>query len=355
LKLTFLAPSTTHPIGGIAVIYEFASALANAGHEVHLAHHELWGDDALHHIDEIEWFDFTADIHHHFMGEDPSYRPAPADIFFGWSPEVDRSPHLGLPVVFVQGWKMYPRDQEIAAYTAPCPKVCVAGWLVDIGLELGVPAAELIHVPNGLHHDRHPLTVPIDTRDPGILFCYNDHPMKDAPLGLEVLTRIHELRPEIGIVAFGSREPVHEIPSWMAYHQDPERSFLVEHLYNHATIFLCSSEVEGFGLTALEAMSCGAALVTTDNGGARDYAVHEQTALVSPPKEPEPLLSNLMRFLDNDPERITIAKAGNAHARTFTWERSGEVLEEFLERYLANPGDYGRPAGRARNGAGSSR
>ena len=56
------------------------------------------------------------------------------------------------------------------------------------------------------------------------------------------------------------------LPDWIEYHHDPKQEVIVE-LYNEASIWLQASVLEGFGLTALEAMACGAALVTTDCGG----------------------------------------------------------------------------------------
>ena len=41
---------------------------------------------------------------------------------------------------------------------------------------------------------------------------------------------------------------------------------------------------------------CGTALVTTDTGGSRDYALNEETALVSPQKNPDALKKNLYEF-----------------------------------------------------------
>ena len=58
MKLSFPVPSTRHPVGGIAISYEFAEALARRGHDVTILHHELFGGDAVHSTDEIGWYDF---------------------------------------------------------------------------------------------------------------------------------------------------------------------------------------------------------------------------------------------------------------------------------------------------------
>jgi glycosyltransferase involved in cell wall biosynthesis len=176
-----------------------------------------------------------------------------------------------------------------------------------------------------------------------VLFCYNAHHNKGAPLALEVLRRLHQRRPEVEIVGFGALEPDHPLPDWITYHRAPDQTTLVDDLYNGSRIFLWTSTVEGFGLPALEAMACGAALVTTDNGGSEDYAFAEETALVSQDHEAGALLHMVERLLDHDDDRIRIASAGRRLAAGFTWDRSADRLEQLLEDYAADPRRYGRP------------
>ena len=58
--------------------------------------------------------------------------------------------------------------------------------------------------------------------------------------------------------------------------------------YDAVSRFAVGSWFEGFGQPGLEALACGVPLVTTDNGGCREYAVHEETALMVPPGTPRP-------------------------------------------------------------------
>ncbi len=69
----------------------------------------------------------------------------------------------------------------------------------------------------------------------------------------------------------------------MTFTLDPDPERLVSDIYDRSRVFVQASHYEGFGFTAVEGMACGAALVTTDNGGSRDYAFHGETALVVPP------------------------------------------------------------------------
>lgn len=343
MKLSFPVPSTPHPVGGVAITYEFATALAHRGHHVTLLHHELFGGDAVTSLDELAWFAFDETVDHHFVDSSaPTFDALPdADIFVAHGQAIDENPRLGLPVAMIQGWQMYPSAHEIATFRAHAPKACVARWLIRKGRELGVDERELVHTPIALHHDRFQLREPIEDRRPHVLFCWNPHPTKGGDLAIQVLGRLHEARPDVRLSAFGTWAPP-EIPSWLTYHREPEPGMLVDELYNTASVFLCSSVAEGFGLTNLEAMTCGAALVTTDCGGPEDYAEQEVTALVSPTKDADALLAAARRALDDDTLRTGIARAGRDRARGFTWERSGALMEAFFAAYLADPEAFGR-------------
>jgi len=162
MQLIFVAPSTRHPSGGVAVIYEIASALARRGHDVHLYHVNFF-EGTVSTIDELDWFCFPDELTHHFVpaGARDLHSIPHGDVIFGFSFDTEMPPQSGLPVVLIQGYQMLDNAVERHAYKAPCPKICVAGWLVDLGSELGVPANELVHVPIGVRHDRYRVTRPI--------------------------------------------------------------------------------------------------------------------------------------------------------------------------------------------------
>jgi glycosyltransferase involved in cell wall biosynthesis len=82
------------------------------------------------------------------------------------------------------------------------------------------------------------------------------------------------------------------------------------------------SHGEGFGLPILEAMACGAPVLTTPRlslpevgGDAVAYTGESQ----------EEIGRDLRDLLDDDSRRLTLAKAGFDRAKEFTWESSAEV------------------------------
>ena len=114
-------------------------------------------------------------------------------------------------------------------------------------------------------------------------------------------------------------------------------------VYNQSRVFLQPSRHEGFGYTAVEAMACGCALVTTDNGGSQDYAVPGETALVAPQGDVPALVGALDTLLRDDAARTRMAHAGERFVRRFDWDRSAALLEGLLDRYLADPEAFQRP------------
>lgn len=348
MRLIFVAPSTRHPSGGVAVIYEMAAALAKRGHDVHLYHVNFF-EGTVSTIDELGWFPFPDGLTHHFMpaGAHDLYSSPRGDVIFGFSFDAEMPRQSGLPVVLIQGYKMLGDAIERHAFEAPCPKVCVAGWLVDVGRELGVPANELVHIPIGVRHDRYRMTRPLEPRPLRVAFCYSSHNQKGPELAIDVITRAKRAVPDLEVVAFGARPPEHAMPAWVTYVTQPSLDRLVDGIYNTSRVFLCTSRVEGFGLTNVEAMACGAALVTTDNGGSRDYALHGETALVAPYGDLEALSEHVVGLLEDDHHRVAVATAGREYVQRFDWDYTGELLDAFLQRYLAEPAVYGQAPQRA--------
>jgi len=84
-------------------------------------------------------------------------------------------------------------------------------------------------------------------------------------------------------------------------------------------------------------MACGVALVTTDNGGSREYAIHGKTALVAQTADVDILEKYVYRLLIDEARRQDIANAGLKYVERFDWDRSGQILEEVLLTYLEGP------------------
>ncbi|MFH0943629.1 MAG: glycosyltransferase family 1 protein [Planctomycetota bacterium] len=98
--------------------------------------------------------------------------------------------------------------------------------------------------------------------------------------------------------------------------------------YNMATAVVYPSLFEGFGLPPLEAMACGAPVITSSGGAIPE--VVGKAALVFPPDRPDMLKDAILQVLRSPGLAALLRKKGRRHARKFTWEKSAE---QYLQLY----------------------
>jgi len=90
-------------------------------------------------------------------------------------------------------------------------------------------------------------------------------------------------------------------------------------LYRHCLAHVFPSSYEGFGLTVLEAMACGAPTLTTALSSLGEVA--GDAALTLQELKVEPFALELRRLVSDQALQQDLRKRGLEHARTFTWER----------------------------------
>ena len=164
MRMIFVAPSTRHPSGGVAVIYEMATAMATRGHDVDLYHMNFF-DGTVSTMDELRWFTF------------PGRRHPPLPARGTPRPRVDpqRRRHLRVPVRSPDGAAVRParragpgledagRQDRAARVRGAVPqglrrRLAGRGW----------PRPRGAGQRAGPRADRHPPRhVPVDTPDRG--------------------------------------------------------------------------------------------------------------------------------------------------------------------------------------------
>jgi glycosyltransferase involved in cell wall biosynthesis len=131
---------------------------------------------------------------------------------------------------------------------------------------------------------------------------------------------IFNLSRELGIAAF-----VH-LPGFVPDDEQPL-------WYSSATVFAFPSRYEGFGLPLLEAMACGAPVVSS-SASSLPEVVGDAGMLVDP-SDVEGWCSALRQLLEDEPHRAALAAAGRARAQAFSWRRMAaetvQVYREVLE------------------------
>jgi len=124
-------------------------------------------------------------------------------------------------------------------------------------------------------------------------------------------------------IRFLGELPIEEVPGW----------------YQRISIYVFASRVEGFGLTMLEAMAAGAAVVATRAGAAETVIADGEDGALAAVGDADSLVAALEPLM-RDPERLAEigAKAREKVVQEFNREREADEIVAVYERLLKGGG-----------------
>jgi GT2 family glycosyltransferase/glycosyltransferase involved in cell wall biosynthesis len=127
---------------------------------------------------------------------------------------------------------------------------------------------------------------------------------RSPELTMRVLQEVYRrYRSQVEILVFGSNPPLlasSGLPDKFAWKLAGELSpQQVARFVNELDIFVDFSSHQAMGLTALEAMACGAAVIVPLNGGAVSFAAHERNSLVIDTSSFDACLNALARLIED--------------------------------------------------------
>jgi glycosyltransferase involved in cell wall biosynthesis len=200
------------------------------------------------------------------------------------------------------------------------------------------PTAPLLTIPHGVDHARfHPggpgqeeadlaALAALGVKPPFVVFQGTIEPRKDVPTLVRAFAPLAAGRPDVQLVLAG-------IEGWGTAEVDTavRRTKLgdrvvrlgwvdaevVPALFRRAEVVAYPSLEEGFGLPALEALACGAVLVTTRGTAMADVAAG--AAVLIDPGDEAALADVLATLLDDADARAALRAAGPAIAAPYTW------------------------------------
>lgn len=211
-------------------------------------------------------------------------------------------------------------------YKLPLKKITISSWLREL---LEVKFNEKVEgvVINGVNFESFHEQMG-EVREKKIMMPYRVAKDKGTEDGIKALATVKEKHPDVKFVLYGAASK-ENVPDWITKCGNVSDNELKQ-LYNSTEIFVLPSWVEGFGLPPMEAMACGCAVASTNVGALPDYAVAGETALISPPRNPEALAANIIELLENEGKLKKIAEAGHKHIQQFTWERATDQIEQIF-------------------------
>jgi glycosyltransferase involved in cell wall biosynthesis len=266
-----------------------------------------------------------------------SVRDADAVIATAWPTAYDAAAlpaRKGARLYFIQHYEVWSSDpaRVDGSYRLPVHLVPIAPWLTALMAER-FGRKVLAEVHNGLDTAFfNPPESPRDFNRPSLLMMHHALEWKGVREGMAVLAAVHARHPDIPIRLFGLG-PFPDCPPWAEYHRDPSPDALRD-LYRTCTLFLSPSHLEGWGLTPMEALACGAAVVATRTGWVP--LLDDGTCLVAVEPKDSAALEAAVEGLIRDPAKAaSLAAKGQKEISRFTWARSTKRLEEALEAAVA--------------------
>jgi len=229
--------------------------------------------------------------------------------------------------------------------------IAVSGHTRDRLAAVLAPPAPVFVAHHGVDHTRftradaddlHRLAS-VGIRPPYVAFAATLEPRKDVPSLVDAFARIAPDHPDLKLVIAGrdgwGAVAVREAAARSGCTTRIERvgwidDDLLPAFFRRAEAVAYPSLEEGFGLPALEALACGAVLVTT-SGSAMEEVVGDAALLVRP-RDPAGLAAALTRALTDGGTRARLRAEGPLRAREFTWAAS---VDQHLAAYTAALGD----------------
>ena len=337
MRVTWLAPHV-RIAGGVRAILAYADRLAGRGHDVSVVVPAggRWR----------AWRRSRSDARPAWMPDlrarvvwtpswDARYLPdGDAIVATAWqsAPAVAAAPpRCGRKLYLIQHYEsLYHGDpaRVDATYRLPLRQIAISTWLAGIMRERFGSTADVLVTPvdPALFH---PVPAEPDDGRLRVLMLHHEYAWKGVADGLEAVAAARAAHPALRLVGFGVKPPREALPYEEFFADLPQER--LAWLYGRCPIYLCPSWDEGLGMPPMEAMACGAALCTYDNGGCRDYAIDAVTALVTPRRDVGALGAALARLAGDRELRGRLARDGQEWIRTrFDWDRATARLEQVL-------------------------
>ncbi|WP_366192716.1 glycosyltransferase [Meridianimarinicoccus marinus] len=227
--------------------------------------------------------------------------------------------------------------------------------------EYDLPSEHMTMIPPGIDEDRFTAVTPGQLADirkrlkmsaKDIYVVGRAATNKGYDLIIEALPHLREMQPDARLVlAAGANSAddkklletwkkqaaemgVADLIDWRGYIEDDD----LADYYRAPAVFALPSRYEPFGMTAVEAMSCGTPTVLTTRGGLHEQVEFGRHALVADPTRPQEYAAMLNMPMQHPWLRDKLSVEGARFARrSFGWtgiaKRTLDIFESFRGRY----------------------
>lgn len=210
--------------------------------------------------------------------------------------------------------------------------LCASTVTRDSLLYSGIKPEQCLMLPYGIDSDLFEFKK-IEIIDHPLEFVYvgGTKELKGISYLLDAFERIDPQKARLTVVGINSL-------SDNLYQKYSDRiHFLGSIAHDRLPSLLCSMDAmifpslgDGFGLSALEGMSCGLPLICSDKSGIKDLIVDGVNGYIIPIQDENAIIKIVNKFIDDPHRIIKMGSEARKTAESFSWERYSESLCELL-------------------------
>ncbi|MBY0273695.1 glycosyltransferase [Candidatus Binatia bacterium] len=329
--------------GGYWTIFRLANALGRSGHKVRVY------VEAIAHLDGLSREAILAFVAEHFgplhveveVGHD-HILPADVSIATNWPTAytVAQLPGSLFKFYFVQDFEpeFYAQDDPLyrkaeATYDLPLQIVTIGRSLarrMESYADRPTTSIDFAVDSDVFHVTTAPEARPGPTRI--LFFARPSLPRRAYGLGVAALRQLKRQRPDVRIAFFGATDeelgdldfPIENLG--VLSHVDLAREMNASH------VLLCFSMSANISWVPFQGMACGCAVVDADVPGVREMITDGETCRLARP-DPDGVAVALRALVDDDAERLRIARAAAAEMQRGGWDASARQFERILTEH----------------------
>ncbi len=320
-KITFVLPGfISIPMGGVKVVNRLAELLSKRNFEVTLVYpkqielgivQKFKGIiktylDKKNNVQEKLYYEPGVKVNRIVVKEiSEKYIPNSNYIVaVGWQTAnlvFSLSLQKGEKYYFLQSYEAYFSSYQKVreTYKLNMKKIAISNWVVKEMIKLGKKS--LGPVGNSINSAEFFIEENIK-RTNDVLMLYHPARIKNCVFGLKVLQKIKKRDTNFSAMIFSARQPVHKIPEWIKVVIRPDIHTL-RRMYNMSKIFFNTSKWEGWGLTPMEAMACGSAVVAVKNQGITEFLKNDVNSYIIAPKNKSQAIEKIRNLLKDTNKR----------------------------------------------------
>lgn len=349
MNICFVLPKFSRRInGGFKIIFEYANRLSERGHNVKILFlnetsflkykiPRFVKKRAANYLTQKEpmWFNLNSQIDK-VSGYDKRKMECLNETYIYIATSISTVDYVkninAKKAYFIQGYENWDKSDEYvcSSYQLGMKNIVISNWLEEIVNKYSKIPCEVIKNPidTSIYRDKTPLS---DRNKYSLAFLYHEQEQKGSKYVMEAISKLKLLYPDLLVYSFGTSKQPEEFPDYYNYYYCASQDETVN-IYNKVKVFMCGTIDEGYGLTGLEAMACGTVLVSTAYRGVYEYAIDKKNALLSPIRDVDALVDNVIKIFDDENLANYLSKNGiDSVSSGFSWDNAVDKFEEVLK------------------------